>query len=165
MDKSRDIEHYFQHAQLSTEEYSSFKEEESKAFVFVDSLIIQRNEAFEKQGLTSEMSLMSSKAEKYEFLKTLIRTYEPTAEDETEMRDNISKSLDKLINLKIGKKEKFVPKPDLRFDEYLNIKSDFIAQDFKSKSDRVTWLVLYSHIAILTLSRLLRKAKMLWNVF
>jgi hypothetical protein len=76
------------------------------------------------------------------------------------LKNEISKTMDKLLALRINKVEHHVPKPDLRYDEYLKIKTDFSAQDYKGQSKLLN-LAVYSHFAIFILGRLLRRAKML----
>ncbi len=46
----------------------------------------------------------------------------------------IKRNQEELLELNLGKKEQFVPKPNLKFPEYVFIKSFFNAADFERNS-------------------------------
>jgi hypothetical protein len=60
--------------------------------------------------------------------------------------------------LEIGKKEQFIPKPDLRYAEYLSIKDHFNQVDFERNSIMLLALPVVS-MSIYLMSRFGRRMK------
>ena len=76
------------------------------------------------------------------------------------LKHKMRQSLDKLMKLKINKTEKFIPKPDLGYDEFLAIKQEFVQHQFRQQSKELNTFFV-AHIALLVVGRLIRKSKLL----
>ena len=64
------------------------------------------------------------------------------------------------MNLKIDKIEKFVPKPDLRFNEFLHIKAAFNQYDYEHSS-RPFAMGVFAHFGIVLIGKILQRMKKL----
>ena len=68
--------------------------------------------------------------------------------------------IEQLSTIRIGKAEAFVPKADLRYDEYMAIKNEFSPYSFKASLKSAS-VVAISHFALIGAGRILRKLKRL----
>ena len=64
------------------------------------------------------------------------------------------------MSISIGKTGPYLPKADLRYDEYMAIKHEYSAYNFK-KNFKGIEVVCVSHFCLFMLARVLRKAKKL----
>jgi len=83
-----------------------------------------------------------------------------TAQDDVELRQQLELSLKNTMELKIGKVDTFIPKADLRYDEFLHIKSTFNKMDFENSS-RPFAMGIFAHFGIVLIGKMLRRTKML----
>ena len=64
------------------------------------------------------------------------------------------------MNVSIGKTEPYLPKADLKYDEYLAIKNEFSAYQFE-KNLKGPEVLIISHFILVMLGKVLRRAKKL----
>src|SRR5687768_4368000 len=97
---------------------------------FVDGLIETLNNEFND----TTVKTASPRREKVNYLKKLSQELDVEYSDHAKFFDLIKKNQEELLSLNLGKKEPFVPKPDLKFAEYNFIKDFFNPADFERNS-------------------------------
>jgi hypothetical protein len=95
------------------------------------------------------------------FAKALLREHRPSKEENAYLMEQLRASIDRIMATTIGRKEEHIPKPDLRYDEYLAIKNEFSASQLEREDFRAVECVGYAHIILYMLGKVLRRAKML----
>ena len=64
------------------------------------------------------------------------------------------------MQLKIGVKEPFVPKSDLRYDEFLSIKQTFSHYDFQNNFKGIQ-MGIFAHFGIIFIGKFLKRGRWL----
>ena len=69
---------------------------------------------------------------------------------------------EQIMTVSIGKNENCLPKSNLRYDEYLAIRNEFSAYNYRMSLKGLSVLFV-SHFTILAFSKILRKLRRLWG--
>ena len=86
-----------------------------------------KSKEYRERGDYFPVSPMSSKKEKLEFAKALMKEHRPSNKEDEFLMGELKASIDQIMNMTIGKTAPFIPKPDLKYNEFLAIKNEFTA--------------------------------------
>lgn len=74
--------------------------------------------------------------------------------------EQLKKTIDRANQSTIGRFEAHIPKPDLKYEEYLAIKNEFAPYQMRTKGSDIQ-LFIVSHLVLTVLGKILRRAKKL----
>ena len=149
-----------QSGEISQKQYSAQKVFQENATILFDQLILWKSREYRERGLSFPVSPMSSKKEKTEFAKALLKEHRPSDHENEFLMGELKSSIDHIMNLTIGKTAPYIPKADLRYNEYLAIKNEFTASELE-RDFKGTSLLVSSHLVLMIIAKGLRRAKML----
>ncbi|CDW79965.1 UNKNOWN [Stylonychia lemnae] len=109
---------------------NQFYEAKKQSYQLMDAIIESLNKDFDEKKVT----VYSSRAQKVNYLRQLSKELEPRYKDQEKFRKIVEDRHKELMTLEIGKQERFIPKPDLRYAEYLAIKDNFDQAEFERNS-------------------------------
>ena len=160
IENKQKVEYLFSVGHLPQQDFDQFQAFEKDAYIFFDSVIHTQIENYRQKGLDFPVSASSPKNEKVMFIKALLKEHNPSNDVNLKLIEQVKSSVDQIMSLSIGKTGPYLPKADLRYDEYMAIKNEFSAYNFK-KNFKGIEVVVVSHFCLFMLSRVLRRAKKL----